>query len=254
MQRKRLLCVAALQPLAAAAPSKLGGHFLRRRGRGHRLAARARYGQRPVDDRLRLAIGQESLGPQCRESFADGQAGEGIPQTLPPGVESVNALFLTHAHADHLGRVPLLVDRGFTGPIYTTEATAALAVPMLRVLLRLDRVDRPRLDLVEGVSARAEDRPQVALRPLAQLQISPGNRPVEPRTGDLLDTRVFDRFARQTPPTKVALCSECVADQVAAVLRHVRPGEIWRSHRRSAGRPRHVSRRRPHPGHCQHSV
>ena len=43
----------------------------------------------------------------------------------------VDALVLSHAHIDHIGRVPLLVKRGFIGPIYAHAATADLARVML---------------------------------------------------------------------------------------------------------------------------
>ncbi|MEX0930926.1 MAG: MBL fold metallo-hydrolase [Candidatus Paceibacterota bacterium] len=44
----------------------------------------------------------------------------------------INALLVTHAHADHIGRIPKLVREGFTGTIYSTEPTKALANIMLR--------------------------------------------------------------------------------------------------------------------------
>ncbi len=44
---------------------------------------------------------------------------------------SVDAVFLSHAHLDHSGRLPLLVRQGFAGSIYCTTGTAAL----LKVLL-----------------------------------------------------------------------------------------------------------------------
>ncbi|OGH88471.1 MAG: hypothetical protein A3J93_04375 [Candidatus Magasanikbacteria bacterium RIFOXYC2_FULL_42_28] len=39
----------------------------------------------------------------------------------------INAVVITHAHLDHIGRLPLLVKRGFTGWIYGTPATLELA-------------------------------------------------------------------------------------------------------------------------------
>ncbi len=46
-----------------------------------------------------------------------------------PGM--VEAVIVTHAHIDHSGRLPLLVKRGFAGPIYCTGLTARLLEIML---------------------------------------------------------------------------------------------------------------------------
>ncbi len=42
-------------------------------------------------------------------------------------ISSITALFITHAHLDHIGRIPKLVKDGFKGPIYSTPQTKALA-------------------------------------------------------------------------------------------------------------------------------
>jgi metallo-beta-lactamase family protein len=40
---------------------------------------------------------------------------------------SIQALIITHAHLDHVGRIPKLVKEGYTGPIYSTPETRELA-------------------------------------------------------------------------------------------------------------------------------
>ena len=50
---------------------------------------------------------------------------------FPVPVSTIDYLFLTHAHIDHIGRVPDLIDAGFKGEIICTHATKALLLPML---------------------------------------------------------------------------------------------------------------------------
>jgi len=63
---------------------------------------------------------------------------QGSPETearnadpFPFDVSTLDALVISHAHIDHIGRVPLLVKRGFRGPIYAQAATADLMPVML---------------------------------------------------------------------------------------------------------------------------
>lgn len=50
---------------------------------------------------------------------------------FPFEIPGIDALILSHAHIDHIGRVPLLVKRGYRGPIYAQRATAELMPIML---------------------------------------------------------------------------------------------------------------------------
>lgn len=52
-------------------------------------------------------------------------------QEIPVPASDVDYVFLTHAHIDHSGMLPLLYNQGFKGSVYTTEATQQLCQIML---------------------------------------------------------------------------------------------------------------------------
>lgn len=53
-------------------------------------------------------------------------------EAFPFNPAEIECVILSHAHIDHCGRIPLLVKRGFKGPIYCTDATADLLDVMLK--------------------------------------------------------------------------------------------------------------------------
>lgn len=50
-------------------------------------------------------------------------------------------LFLTHAHIDHIGRIPEIIEKGFTGEILCTHPTKALLGPMLKDAIGFSHLD-----------------------------------------------------------------------------------------------------------------
>lgn len=70
------------------------------------------------------------------DHLADGLVSE--PFAYDPAL--VDALLVTHAHQDHIGRIPKLVRDGFKGAIYSTPATHDLAAIMFEDSLSLMQV------------------------------------------------------------------------------------------------------------------
>jgi metallo-beta-lactamase family protein len=66
----------------------------------------------------------------CGMAQGDDRVAEMAEWPVRPG--EIDYLFLTHAHMDHIGRVPELVESGFDGEIICTPPTKALLEPLLR--------------------------------------------------------------------------------------------------------------------------
>jgi metallo-beta-lactamase family protein len=62
-------------------------------------------------------------------------------QPFPFDPATIDAVVLSHAHIDHSGALPLLVRRGFRGPIHCTPATADLVEVLLRDAAHLQEED-----------------------------------------------------------------------------------------------------------------
>lgn len=58
-----------------------------------------------------------------------------------PKAKELSGVFLTHAHIDHCGYLPKLIKDGYSGPVYCSEGTAALASIMLMDAAHLQEED-----------------------------------------------------------------------------------------------------------------
>ena len=61
----------------------------------------------------------------------------------------IDYLFLTHAHIDHTGRVPELIQKGFKGEIICSHPTKALLYPMLTDAMKFSGIPEPIVRRIE---------------------------------------------------------------------------------------------------------
>ncbi len=65
---------------------------------------------------------------------------------LPFDPASIDAVVISHAHLDHSGYLPVLVKRGYRGPVYASTATRDLADVLLRDSAHLQEEDARRIN------------------------------------------------------------------------------------------------------------
>jgi metallo-beta-lactamase family protein len=102
-------------------------------------------------------------------------------QRFPFRPRDIDAVLLSHAHVDHCGNLPNLVRQGFTGPIYCTPATRALAAVMLGDAAKIHEEDAAYLN-----RHRAKGEPKIeplydgrdVYRTLLRLRTVPYDKPI----------------------------------------------------------------------------
>ena len=146
----------------------------------------------------------------CGMVQGDRKADERNAAEFPFDPASIDVLVLSHAHIDHTGRVPLLVKRGFSGPIYTHPASVDLAAIMLADAANISAMDaeRDNRHLPQGeppsvpLYAQADVDAAVALmRPVeygAAREILPGIRLTLRDAGHILGSATVELDAEES--------------------------------------------------------
>ena len=65
-----------------------------------------------------------------------------VNQEIPVNASTIDYVFVTHAHIDHSGLLPMLYNHGFRGQIFTTTATHQLCEIMLKDSALIQKIGR----------------------------------------------------------------------------------------------------------------
>lgn len=86
---------------------------------------------------LKLSLGSILVGCRLFQGKDIQFGGRDASLNIEFSIRQVKALVSTHAHIDHIGRLPWLLATSFKSPIYCTKATAELVPLMLEDGLKL---------------------------------------------------------------------------------------------------------------------
>ena len=143
----------------------------------------------------------------------------------------LDALVISHSHIDHIGRVPLLVARGFRGPIWLQKASADLLPVMLEDAASLAESDAARAnrhrDPEEPPQAPLFTREDVAavlplLRPLdydARTTILPGVELALRDAGHILGSSIVELWGHEDGATRKLVFSGDLGPKGTPILR-----------------------------------
>jgi metallo-beta-lactamase family protein len=160
---------------------------------------------------------EESPGSENHEPAAP--AGNAFP--VAP--ERISGLILTHAHGDHIGRLPEAVAAGYRGPIFLTPVTAMLCEPALRSQVRSD-LAASRVWVWSKIGREAAEHGRKAL-PLhwQDCEIVRKIAAEDRAECETSGTALRERWSQEHPRLRTAPCDQCVRIAIERMTRLFQP-------------------------------
>jgi metallo-beta-lactamase family protein len=161
-----------------------------------------------------------------------GTEGAGGLNRPPLGASSaqLDAVVLTHAHLDHVGRLPFLAQTGFTGPIFATPATIEMTGLILRDAAKIqsqdaERHNRKRPDLTPQEPLYTLAEAETILRQLKPVPydepvpVAPGIRACFAEAGHMLGSTSIKLFIDEAGVQRKVVFSGDLGPKGAPILR-----------------------------------
>jgi metallo-beta-lactamase family protein len=142
-----------------------------------------------------------------------GNDGDGVPPIPEETVREASAIIISHAHADHIGRLTYLYKIGYRGPIYCTEPTRELMKVMLPMSARFSDMGR---ETFYYSANSLEKNQKVGKNTQVHLYTCEWGSKISPR-----NMRTVECARTDLEELGFYLCKDCAQQECDAVMTHV---------------------------------